>query len=325
MRPAAGPVCARSSAAFRPAAQDVWCRVDRLVGPRLIQTARNMKSEIPVSGTMNAAENAHETLLVVDDEANILAALARLFRRDGYRLLSATSGTAGLALLAENEVGVILSDQRMPDMSGVEFLRAARERCPDAVRVMLSGYTDLSSVTDSVNKVAIYKFLTKPWDDEALREVVRKAFHLYRVTRENTRLTAALTAANVSLTRLNRELEQRVADKTREAMRNLHVLHAAQEILAHLPLPILGIDPDGYLVMVNRAAESILGIPAARLGELATDVLPDGLCGADRTGAARARLGDGRTLDYWRYPLVSDGMETGTALVVHHLNDRLLT
>lgn len=274
--------------------------------------------------TISTSENANGTLLVVDDEANILAALTRLFRRDGYRLLSATSGEAGLALLAEHEVGVILSDQRMPDMSGVEFLRAARERCPDTVRVMLSGYTDLSSVTDSVNKVAIYKFLTKPWDDDALREIVRKAFHLYRVTHENTRLTAALKEANASLTRLNQELEQRVADKTREATRNLHILRASQEILAHLPMPILGIDPDGYLVMVNRAAESLLGVSAACLGELAGGILPAGLCGTQAAGAGEAELTDGRTIAYWHYPLVSDEGEMGTALVVHHLNGRLL-
>jgi len=280
---------------------------------------------IRILNTISASENANGTLLVVDDEANILAALTRLFRRDGYRLLSATNGEAGLALLAENEVGVILSDQRMPDMSGVEFLRAARERCPDTVRVMLSGYTDLSSVTDSVNKVAIYKFLTKPWDDDVLREIVRKAFHLYRVTRENTRLTAALKEANASLTQLNQELEQRVVDKTREATRNLHILRASQEILAHLPMPILGVDPDGYLVMVNRAAESLLGIATACLGELAGDMLPAGLCDTQEAGAGEARLADGRTIAYWRYPLVSDEVEMGTALVIHHLNGRLLT
>lgn len=276
--------------------------------------------------TKNAPDDANGTLLVVDDEVNILAALTRLFRRDGYRLLSATSGEAGLALLAENEVGVILSDQRMPDMSGVEFLRVARERWPDTVRVMLSGYTELSSVTDSVNKVAIYKFLTKPWDDDALREIVRKAFHLYQVTRENTRLTTALKEANQSLTRLNQELEQRVEEKTREAMRNLHILRASQEILAHLPLPVLGIDPEGYLVMMNRAAESLLNVSTACLGELAGGILPTELCAGQRAGAAgKARLADGRAIDFWRYALVTDGVEMGTALVVHHLNGRPLT
>ena len=273
---------------------------------------------------MTAPGSTIATLLIVDDEANILAALTRLFRRDGYRLLSASSGQEGLALLAEHEVGVILSDQRMPDMSGVDFLRTARERWPDTVRVMLSGYTDLSSVTDSVNKVAIYKFLTKPWDDEVLREIVRKAFHLYDVTRENTRLTSALKEANASLTQLNQDLEQRVVDKTREAVRNLHILRASQEILAHLPIPVLGIDPDGYLVLMNRATESLLGISTARLGELASEMLPAELCEHHAKGAGRACLADGRGVEYWRYPLGSDDVEMGTALVIHHLNDQPL-
>lgn len=264
------------------------------------------------------------TLLIVDDEPNILTALVRLFRRDGYRLLSASSGQEALALLADNEVGVIISDQRMPDMSGIQFLSKAREKWPDTVRIMLSGFTELSSVTDSVNKVAIYKFLTKPWDDDALREAVRKAFHLNRVTRENTHLNSALKAANESLTQWNQELEQRVATKTREVLRNQHMLRASQEILAHLPLPVLGIDPDGYLVMVNRAAESVLGIAGTFLGELATDVLPAGLAESCDKGEGRCRLADGREIKYWRYPLGADDIVIGIALVIHHLDGQAL-
>ncbi|HEY9099485.1 MAG TPA: response regulator [Thiobacillus sp.] len=273
---------------------------------------------------MTVQDNTGGTLLIVDDEANILAALTRLFRRDGYRLLSASSGQEGLALLAENEVGVILSDQRMPDMSGVEFLRAARDQWPDTVRVMLSGYTELSSVTDSVNKVAIYKFLTKPWDDDALREVIRKAFHLYQVSRENTRLNCALKEANTALLSWNQELEQRVADKTREALRNQHILRASQEVLAHMPMPVLGIDPNGYLVLMNRAAELLLNIPAANLGELAREVLPVALLEAHTRSerAGTVNLDDGRQAAYWRYPLGTAETRMGIALVIHHLDDR---
>lgn len=278
----------------------------------------------PIHADMSDTHDTTNTLLIVDDEANILTALGRLFRRDGYRLLSASSGQDALALLAENEVGVILSDQRMPDMSGIQFLREARERWPDTVRIMLSGYTELSSVTDSVNKVAIYKFLTKPWDDEALREVVRKAFHLYQVTRENTRLNSALKEANASLTQWNQALEQRVADKTREVLRNQHILRASQEILARLPLPVLGIDPDGYLVMVNRAAETLLGVSGASLGELASDALPKGLTADGEATQGQGRLGDGRTIEYWRYPLGSGEWVMGTALVIHHLDGQAL-
>ena len=266
--------------------------------------------------------DASETLLIVDDEANILSALGRLFRRDGYRLLRAESGSAALDILAENEVGVILSDQRMPDMSGVQLLSTARERWPDTVRIVLSGYTELSSVTDSVNQAAIYKFLTKPWDDEVLRETVRKAFQLYRVTRENTRLNSKLRQANEALSRWNHELEQRVADKTREALRNLNILRASQEILAHLPMPVVGIDPDGFLVMVNRAAESLLDISPAFLGELATEVIPAEILNAslDEEGGGQVHLPDGRNVAFWRYPLGSASAMMGTALVIRQID-----
>lgn len=275
---------------------------------------------------MSDQSDALETLLIVDDEANIHTALERLFRRDGYRLLRAETGGAALAMLNEHEVGVILSDQRMPDMSGVQFLSTARERWPDTVRIVLSGYTELASVTDSVNQAAIYKFLTKPWDDEALRETVRKAFQLYRVTRENTRLNAALQQANEALLHWNHELEQRVADKTREALRNLNILRASQEILAHLPMPVLGIDPYGYLVMVNRAAESLLDISPAFLGERATEVIPGEMldAGLDEEGSGQARLPDGRNVAYWRYPLGTASAMMGTALVIHHVEPKKL-
>jgi diguanylate cyclase (GGDEF)-like protein len=116
------------------------------------------------------------TVLLVDDEPNILSSLQRLLRRDGYRILTAGSGAQGLELLALHRVQVILSDQRMPGMSGSEFLGRAGELYPDTVRIMLSGYTDLRCVTESVNRGAIYKFLTKPWEDDDLRADVRAAF-----------------------------------------------------------------------------------------------------------------------------------------------------
>ncbi|MES2091380.1 MAG: EAL domain-containing protein, partial [Pseudomonadota bacterium] len=106
------------------------------------------------------------TLLLVDDEENIVASLRRLLRRDGYHIVVAYSGAEGLQRLAEQEVDVIVSDQRMPGMTGVEFLRRAKELYPGTMRIVLSGYTELQSITDAINEGSIYKFLTKPWDDE---------------------------------------------------------------------------------------------------------------------------------------------------------------
>ncbi|HEX3123236.1 MAG TPA: EAL domain-containing protein, partial [Rhodanobacteraceae bacterium] len=120
------------------------------------------------------------TLLLVDDEQSILSALTRVMRRDGYRILTATTGREGLELLALNHVQVIISDQRMPGMSGTEFLNAVKQLYPDTMRIILSGYTDLEVVTDSVNRGAVFKFLTKPWDDKLLLDQVRDAFRRYR-------------------------------------------------------------------------------------------------------------------------------------------------
>jgi len=124
----------------------------------------------------HAETDQSRTLLLVDDEPHILSALTRLLRRDGYRILTATSAAEGLELLALNDVQVIVSDQRMPEMSGTEFLGRVKEMHPNTIRIVLSGYTELRSITDAINHGAIYKFLTKPWDDELLRENIREAF-----------------------------------------------------------------------------------------------------------------------------------------------------
>ena len=121
-------------------------------------------------------EQSRQTLLIVDDEPNILAALTRLFRREEFNILTAQSPTEAFEHLAKQSVQVILSDQRMPEMSGTEFFARVRQLYPDTIRIVLTGYTDLDSVTDAINRGAIYKFLTKPWDGDILREQIREAF-----------------------------------------------------------------------------------------------------------------------------------------------------
>lgn len=102
-----------------------------------------------------------------------------MLHREGYRVLTADSAREGLEVLAKNPVQVIISDQRMPEMNGTEFLRRVKELYPDTVRIVLSGYTDLESVTQSINEGALYKFLTKPWEDDQLRAQVQEAFRYY--------------------------------------------------------------------------------------------------------------------------------------------------
>lgn len=129
-------------------------------------------------------EDAQRTLLLVDDEDNVLNALKRVLRRGGYRILTAGSAAEGFEILATHDVQVILSDQRMPVMSGTAFLRRVKDLYPETVRMVLSGYTELNSVTEAINQGAIYKFLTKPWEEDDLHEKVKDAFHFYDMQKE---------------------------------------------------------------------------------------------------------------------------------------------
>ena len=122
--------------------------------------------------------SSKKRILFVDDEPNILNSLSRLLRREGYTILTAGSSTEAFEMMAKQPAQVVISDQRMPDMSGTEFLSRIRQLYPDTIRMVLTGYTDLESVTGAINRGAIYKFLTKPWDDDQLREQIREAFRM---------------------------------------------------------------------------------------------------------------------------------------------------
>jgi diguanylate cyclase (GGDEF)-like protein/PAS domain S-box-containing protein len=120
-----------------------------------------------------------QTLLVVDDDPDTLSALHRLFRRDNYRVLTASNPHEAFEQLALYRVQVVMCDQRMPVMSGTEFLSKVKEMYPDTMRIILSGYTGVRTVLDSINRGSIYKFYTKPWNDAELRDNVRLAFRHY--------------------------------------------------------------------------------------------------------------------------------------------------
>jgi FixJ family two-component response regulator len=265
------------------------------------------------------------TLLLVDDEENITSALVRLLRRDGYTILRASSGAEGLVLLAQNKVGVIISDQRMPGMSGVEFLSKVREAYPNTVRIVLSGYTELNSVTDAINRGAVYKFLTKPWEDDLLRANVEEAFQRYEMRMENIRLERELEDANEELTRINHELEQRVEEKTREVLRNLNILQVSQEVLERLPVAVIGIGDDGIIAIANRSALRLFSKDGTRplLGEVAGDVIPAELLSyvpGKNNGKQDEKLiyhlADGRQAKCWCCPMGEISSSKGVVLVI---------
>lgn len=218
------------------------------------------------------------TLLLVDDEENILSSLTRLFRREGYNILRANSGQEGIEVLKENTVGVIVSDQRMPEMTGSEFLSKVKLTHPDTIRIVLSGYTELKTITAAINEGAIYKFLTKPWDDELLKQHVAEAFELYEMKMENECLNEELKVAYASLEQVNKTLNQNVEEKTDEAAFNMRVLNIAQEVLENMPAGILGIANDGVVAITNKLSEKWIGNGTGPvIGSMAKDSLPNDL------------------------------------------------
>ena len=221
------------------------------------------------------------TLLLVDDEPNILASLKRLLRRDGYHILTANSGQEGLDVLASNAVDVIVSDQRMPGMLGADFLRKAKLLCPQTIRIMLSGYTELQAVTDAVNEGAIFKFLTKPWEDHQLREHIAEAFRLKGIDDDNVRLNAQLRDANQALAAANAAMQALVSQQQHQISRDEVSLGIAREVLQFLPLPVIGLDDEGMIAFINASAANLFERGAALLGNEAALVLPQLFDGQD--------------------------------------------
>ena len=124
------------------------------------------------------------TILAVDDEPANLRMLERLFHKD-YRVLTATSGENALSILQKESVSLIITDQRMPGMSGTELLKESLSTNPDTIKIILTGYTDMAALTDAINTTRVYKFVSKPWDPIALKQTVQNAFREHeRVIRQ---------------------------------------------------------------------------------------------------------------------------------------------
>ena len=162
------------------------------------------------------AGSYNHTLLLVDDEASILKALKRLFRREGHRILTAEGGKEALKLLEETDqsISLIISDQRMPGMNGATFLEHSIASCPDAARFLLTGYSDMDAVVDAVNKGRIDRYLNKPWNDSELLLLAREALKQVELKRENIRLTDLTRRQNAELAELNKQLEEKVNERT---------------------------------------------------------------------------------------------------------------
>lgn len=178
-----------------------------------------------------AETKAPATLLFVDDEANILSALKRLFRPHGYRIFTAEGGAAGLEIMAQEAVDLVISDMRMPEMNGAQFLEKVRERWPDSVRILLTGYAEIGATIDAINKGQIYRYISKPWEDGDIVLTVRQALERKQLEREKLRLETLAQKQNEELKLLNATLEDRVRARTEEVNQTMGFLEIAHEKL----------------------------------------------------------------------------------------------
>ncbi len=197
------------------------------------------------------------TVLLVDDEESILNSLKRLLRREGYQLLTASSGAEGLKALEGNNVHLVMTDQRMPQMSGTEFLATVKERYPDVLRVILTGYTDVDSITESVNRGHVYKFFLKPWNDQSLKLEIKNALEQYDLIQANRGLHGKVMKQNEELRKMNENLETLVKERTEDLEIQNQVLELSRAILEDLTLPIIGVSAEGLIVVINRESRSL--------------------------------------------------------------------
>ena len=155
-----------------------------------------------------------KTLLVVDDEPNVIRSLKRELRHEEYNIRSANSGMDGLDLLKSNNIGVVVSDQMMPEMDGITFLESARQLNPDMVRILLTGHSSLKNAVAAINRSQIFAYLTKPWSSDALKGTLSSAFEHYNLVVENKRLQKLTHEQNDKLKLMNENLEELVRKRT---------------------------------------------------------------------------------------------------------------
>lgn len=201
-------------------------------------------------------------ILVVDDEGSILKALERLLRHAGHQVEKAGSGAAGLSILeaADAAFDLIISDQRMPEMQGAEFLEKAKALAPDAGRILLTGYSDFDALVDAVNKGEIHRYMSKPWNDEELLLTIRQTIEQVTLRREHREMAAVIQRQNEELQKLNKNLEHKVLERSRQLVKQkedfedtfmeaFRLLSALVEMLS----PPLG----EYLLHVGRVSRRV--------------------------------------------------------------------
>jgi len=235
------------------------------------------------------------TILCVDDEKNVLHSLKRLLRKEGYRLLVALSGAEGLDVLRKSEVHLVMCDQRMSGMTGTEFLARVKDEYPDVLRVILTGYTEVDAITESINRGHIYKFFLKPWNDQNLKLEIKQALEQYDLIQTNKALHEKVLEQNIELQRINEHLEDLVQERTMDLEIQNQALELSRAILEDMPVPIIGISAEGMIVLTNRETQCLpIGGATIELGKRVSDYFSHEV---EERVANVFECGKGRTLE----------------------------
>lgn len=187
------------------------------------------------------------TLLCIDDEVNVLRALKRLLRSAPFKVLTATNSTEAFAIMEKEVIQVVIADQRMPEMNGTALLQKIKDKYPSTVRVILSGYSDVSAILETINRGEVYRFIGKPWDDQELKTTINQCFEHYALINQNVQLLRQLQQQNQTLEELNQHLQDTIQQRTQ-------TLALTQNILEGLPLPLLCISAEEIVVKANISA-----------------------------------------------------------------------
>lgn len=256
-------------------------------------------------------------VLLVDDEESILRALRRLLRGQPYEVVTAGGAEEALRLLEREPAHLVMSDHRMPGQTGVEFLREVRRRWPDTIRIILSGYTEVKAIIDAINDGEVYKYLTKPWNEEEIKLHLVRALEQYELQAENERLTREVVAQNDKLRELNALLDQRASDAT-------HGFASYQNVLEAAGVTMLTLDDHGMIVWANAPATELASPDSPGLiGTLGHTALPEAFhdvidAGQEQLdGSFSGRLMfEGRPYQWRRRPVSEHGDARGSVLSI---------
>lgn len=163
-------------------------------------------------------------VLFVDDEENILKSMERIFHSSPFELHFAPSGEEALKIIQEQEMSVIISDMKMPGMSGVDFLKASEDYCPDATRIILSAFSDIEDIMNAVNKGHVHNYLTKPWENERLKIVLYNGILNYEKNIQVKNMAKELASKNEQLEEMNSDLEEVIMRRSQELAERNRIL-----------------------------------------------------------------------------------------------------